>query len=61
MTGNFTAEDHLLFLSLKSESTCQNATLLEITCRGSYMLNAEPQFPKANDPYNLERVRNRFA
>ena len=39
-------EQHLEFLSLKggctgsSESTqvCQNATLLEITCRGSYVL-----------------------
>ena len=37
-------EHHLEFLSLKggcrgsSEYTCQNATLLEITCHGSYFV-----------------------
>ena len=28
-------EHHLEFLSLKGGCTCQNATLLEITCHGS--------------------------
>ena len=45
MTVQLLTEHHLEFLSLKrdctgsSESTCQNATLLEITCHGSYMCN----------------------
>ena len=44
MTVKLLTDDHLEFLTLKggctgsSESTlCQNATLLEITCHGSYL------------------------
>ena len=40
MTVKLLTEHHLEFLSLKGgctdSSKCQNATLLEITCRGSY-------------------------
>ena len=43
MSVNLLAEHHLEFLSLKEAAqagvyTCQNATLLEITCHGSYVL-----------------------
>ena len=42
MTVKLLTEHHLEFLSLggctgPSESTCQNATLFEITCRGSFI------------------------
>ena len=30
-------EQHFEFLSLKGVYTCQNTTLLEITCHGSYV------------------------
>ena len=36
MTVKLLTEHDLEFLSLKGVCTCQNATLLEIICRGSY-------------------------
>ena len=36
MTVKLLTEQHLEFLSLKGGYTCQNATLLEITCHGSF-------------------------
>ena len=41
MTVKLQTEHHLEFLILKGACTCQNATLLEITCRGSYILNSK--------------------
>ena len=39
MSVKLLTEHHLEFLSLKGGCTCQNATLLDITCHGSYMFS----------------------
>ena len=61
MTVELLTEHHLEFLSLKgghncsSESmcTCQNATLLEISCRGSYVAVHELELAINSDLYCL--------
>ena len=50
MSVKLLTDHHLEFLSLKGGSTgssesCQNATLLEITCRGSLEFWLEPLLP----------------
>ena len=51
MSIKLLTERHLEFLSLKggctgsSDFTCQNTTLLEITCHGSYHVNATNRGP----------------
>ena len=45
MTVRLLSEHHLEFLSLKGGCTvysCQNATMLEITCRGSLIAACDP-------------------
>ena len=57
MTVKLLTEHHLKFLSLRvgrtdlAESTCQNATLLEITCCGSimfWMLKMDPNLTQSS-------------
>ena len=49
MSAKLLTEHHLEFISLKSRLhwlvyTCQNATLLIITCHGSYVLIVSPLY-----------------